>query len=135
MGCRISWQNSDVHSHTFACEPHKPSHRRTYIMCSAWRGIDLGADSGANSPTGAIDEVAIDAGTMVGILFQNGETTARCSVPGFAGRDRTVGHDLLADHQIGALLGKGNNNVDVVGRRLSEQRLIYLQRFLAANVR
>jgi hypothetical protein len=25
--------------------------------------------------------------------------------------------------------------VDVVGRRLSEQRLIYLQRFLAANVR
>ena len=104
-------------------------------MCSAGRGIDLGADAGANNPTRSIDEVAIDAGTMVWILFENGEMTAGCAVPGLTGRDRTIGHDFLADHQIGALLGKGNNNVDVVGRRLSEQRLIYLQRFLAANVR
>ena len=118
MGCGISWQNPDVHSDSFACEPHKPPHRRTDIMCSAGRGIDLGADAGANSPTGAVDEVAIDAGTMVRILFENGEITAGCAVPGLAGRDRTVGHDLLADHQIGALLGKGDNNVDVVRRRL-----------------
>ena len=100
-------------------------------MCSARRGINLGADAGANSPTGAVNEVAIDAGTMVRILFHNGEITAGCAVPGLAGRDRTVGHDLLADHQIGALLGKRNNNVDVVRRRLSKQRLIYLQRCLA----
>jgi len=95
-------------------------------MCSAGSGIDLGADAGANSAAGAVDEVAIDAGTMVRILFHNGEITAGRAVPGLAGRDWTVSHDLLADHQIGALLGKGNNNVDVVRRRLSKQRLIYL---------
>src|SRR6478672_4598208 len=134
MGCRISWQNPDVHSDPFACEPHKPPHRRTDVMCSTRRGINLGADAGANSPARAVYEIAIDAGTMVRILFQNGEITAGCAVPGFAGRDRTVSHDLLADHQIGALLGKGNNNVDVVRRRLLKQRLIYLQRWLGANV-
>ena len=104
-------------------------------MCPARRGINLGADARANSPTGAVDEVAIYAGTMIRIFFHYGEITAGCAVPGLAGRDRTVGHDLLADHQIGALLGKGNNNVDVVRCRLSEQRLIYLQRCLGANVR
>src|SRR5580765_765836 len=103
-------------------------------MCSAGRGINLGADASANSPAGAVDEVAIDTGTMVRIFFHNGEITAGCAVPGLAGRDRTVGHDLLADHQIGALLGKGNNNVHVVRRRLPKQRLIYLQWWLAANV-
>ena len=103
-------------------------------MSSARRGINLGADTGANNPTGAVDEVAIDAGTMVRILFENGEITAGCGVPGLAGRDRTVGHNLLADHQISALLGKRNNNVDVVRRRLFEQSLVYLQRFLTANV-
>ena len=103
-------------------------------MCSARRGIDPGADAGANNPTRAVDEVAIDTGTMVRILFPNGEITAGRAVSGLAGRDRTVGHDLLADHQVGALLGKGNNNVNVVRRRLFKQRLIYLQRFLAANV-
>jgi len=104
-------------------------------MGSARRGINLGADAGANSSAVAVDEVAIDAGTVVGILFENGEITAGCGVPGLAGRDRTVGYDLLADHQIGALLRKGNNNVDVVRRRLSKQRLIYRQRGLPANVR
>ena len=103
-------------------------------MCSAGRGIDLGADAGANNPTRSIDEVAIDAGTMVRILFENGKITAGCAVPGLAGRNRTIGHDFLADHQIGALLGKGNNNVDVVRGRLLKQRLIYLQRFLPTDV-
>ena len=103
-------------------------------MCSAGSGIALGADAGANNPTGAVDEVAIDAGTMIRIFFKNGEMTLRCAVPSFAGRDRTIGHDLLADHQIGALLGKGNNNVDVVRRCLLKQRLIHFQRWLAADV-
>src|SRR5215471_1143915 len=103
-------------------------------MCSAGGGIDLGADAGTDNPTGSVDEVAIEAGTMVGIFFENGEMTAGRAVPGLAGRNRTIGHDFLADHQIGALLGKGDNNVHVVRGRLLEQRLIYLQRFLAANV-
>src|SRR5882724_4166100 len=103
-------------------------------MCSTRRGIGLSADACANNPTRSIDEVSIDAGTMVRILFENREITAGCAVPGFAGRDRTVGHDFLANHQIGALLGKGNHTVDVVRRRLLKQRLIYLQRCLAANV-
>lgn len=67
-------------------------------MCSAWRRINLGADAGANNSTGAVDEVAVDAGTMVGVLLENGEITAGCSVAGLTGRDRTVGHDLLPDH-------------------------------------
>ena len=103
-------------------------------MCSARRGINLGADAGANNPTGAVDEVAVDGGTMVWILFENREITAGCAVPGLAGRDRTIRHDLLADHQVGALLGKRDDNVHVVRRCLPEQRLIYLQRLLAANV-
>ncbi len=103
-------------------------------MCSAGGGIDLGADAGANNPTRAVNEVAIDAGTMVRVLFENGEMTGGRAVPGLAGRDRTIGHDLLADHQIGALLGKRDNNVHVVRRRLLKQRLIYLQRLLPANV-
>ena len=87
-------------------------------MCSAWRRINLGANAGANHPAGAVDEIAIDAGMMVGILLENGEITARCSVAGLAGRDRAVGHDLLPDHQIGALLRKRNNNVHIIWRRL-----------------
>jgi len=134
MGCGISWQNPDVHSDPFACEPHKPPHWRTDVMCSTGRGINLSADAGANSPARAVDEVAIDAGTMVRILFHNGEITAGRAMPGLAGRDRTVGDNLFADHQISALLGKRNNNMDVVRRSLSKQRLIYLQRFLTVNV-
>src|SRR5436190_16035264 len=103
-------------------------------MCSTGGGIDLGADAGANNPTRAVNEVAINAGTMIRILFENGEMTARGAVPGLAGRNGTVGHDLLANHQIGALLGKRNDNVHVVRRRLLKQRLIYLQRLLPANV-
>jgi len=95
-------------------------------MCSARRGINLGADASANNPTGAIDEVAVDAGTMVRIFFENGEITAGCAVSSLARGDRTIGHDLLANHQIRALLRKGDNNVDVVRRRLPKQRLIYL---------
>src|SRR5947207_15256330 len=102
-------------------------------MCSAGLGIDLGADAGANNPTRSIDEVAIDAGTMVRILFENGEMTAGCAVPGFTGRDWTIGHDFLADHQIGALLGNRDNNVNVVRSRLLKQRLIYLQRLLPTD--
>ena len=103
-------------------------------MCSTGGGIDLGADAGANDSTGAVNEVAINAGTMVRILFENGEIPARCAVPGLAGRNGTVGHDLLADHQIGALLWKRDDNAYVVWRRLPKQRLIYLQRWLPANV-
>ena len=73
-------------------------------MGSAGGGIGLGADSGANNPTRTVNEVAINAGTMVWILFENGEMTGGRAVPGLAGRDWTVGHDLLAYHQIGALL-------------------------------
>ena len=104
-------------------------------MRTARRGINFGAYARTNNPTVAVDEVAIDTRPMVGIFFHDGEITAGCGVPGLAGRDRAIGHDLLADHQIGALLGKRNNNVHVVRRGLSEQRLIYLQRFLTVNVR
>src|SRR6516164_2198532 len=103
-------------------------------MCSAWRRIGLRADAGANNPTRAVHEVAIDAGTMIRIFFKNGETTGGCAVPGLAGRDRTIGCDLLADHQIGALPGNRDANVHVVRRGLFEHRLIYLQRFLPANI-
>src|SRR4051794_18221690 len=103
-------------------------------MCSARRGINLCANPGANNSTVAVDEVAIDAGMMVGILLENGETTARCSVAGLAGRDRAVGHDLLPNHQIGALLEERNNNMHIIWRCLFQQRLVYLQRFLAINV-
>ena len=67
-------------------------------MCSARRGINLGADARTNNPTVAVDEVAIDAGTMVGILFEDRETAAGGRVPGLAGRNRAIGHDLVADH-------------------------------------
>ena len=91
-------------------------------MCSARRGIDLRADAGANNPTGAVDEVTIDTRTMLPIFFENREITAGCAVPGLAGRDRAIGHDSLADHQVGALLCKGDNNVHVVWRRLFDGR-------------
>src|SRR3954469_11653072 len=103
-------------------------------LCSARRGINLCANPGANNSTVAVDEVAIDAGMMVGILLENGEITARRSVAGLAGRDRAVGHNLLPDHQIGALLRKRNNNVHVIWRRLFQQRLVYLQRLLSTDV-
>ena len=67
-------------------------------MRSARRGINLGADARTDNPTVAVDEIAIDAGTMVGIFFHDGETTAGRGVSGFAGRDRAIGHNLLADH-------------------------------------
>ena len=95
-------------------------------MRPAGRGIDLGADAGANNPTRTVNEVTVDARPMVRILFENGEVTARRAVPGLAGRDRTIGCDFLADHQIRALLWKRHNDVHVVGSRLFKQRLIYL---------
>src|SRR5215468_425505 len=103
-------------------------------MCSAGCGISLRADAGANNPTGPVNEIPIDARTMVRILFQNGEMTLGCAVPSFAGRDWTISCDLVADHQVGALPGNRNANVHVVWRRLFEYRLIYLQRRLGANV-
>ena len=83
-------------------------------MCSAGGGIDLGADAGTDNPTGSVDEVAIEAGTMVGIFFENGEMTAGCAVAFLAGRDWTIGCELVADHQIGALPGKRDANAHVV---------------------
>src|SRR6516225_5737215 len=103
-------------------------------MCSARRRIDLGADPGANNATRAVDEVAIDTGTMVRIFFENGEMTRGCAVPGLAGRDWTIGCDFVADHQIGTLPGKRDANVHVVRGCLFKHGLIYLQWFLAANV-
>src|SRR6266545_4397206 len=134
MGCGISRQNPDMHSDPFACEPHEPPHRRTDIMCSAGGGIDPSADPCANNTTGAVDEVAIKTGTMVWILFHHGEITPGCAVPGLTGRDRTIGCDFVADHQIGALLRERDANAHVVRRRLFEHRLIYLQWFLTADV-
>ena len=95
-------------------------------MCSAGRGIDPRADAGANNPTGAVDEVAIEAGTMVRILFHHGEITPGCAVPGLTGRDRTIGCDFVADHQVGALLRERDANAHVVRSGLPEHRLIYL---------
>ena len=103
-------------------------------MCSAGSGIGLGADAGANNPARAVDEIAINARTMIRIFFENGEMTSGCAVSGLAGRDRTVSRDFLANHQIGALPGNRNANVHIVRRCLFEHGLIYLQRGLAANV-
>ena len=73
MRCGISWQNPHMHPNAFSSEPHKPPHWRAHIMCSAGGGIDFGADARADSATRVVNKVAINAGTVIRILFHDGE--------------------------------------------------------------
>jgi len=62
----------------FACQPHKPPHRRTTSV-SARCGIILALMPDEQSG-GAGRRSAIDAGTMVRILFENEKiTTGGCA--------------------------------------------------------
>ena len=61
---------------------------------------------------------------MIGILFENSEMTGGRAMTAFAGRYRTVDHDLLANHEIGALFGIETTMWTLLGVSFPEERLI-----------
>src|SRR5205807_4912925 len=105
MRRRITWQNPNVHSDSFAGETEKPLHRRAGKMGSARRRIDVSANAAAHDTAAAVDEIAVKARVMARILFHDAKVSAWRFVSAFAGRNRPVGDNLLADHQISTLLG------------------------------
>src|SRR5438477_2775769 len=112
MRCRIARQDSDMHPDSFSSEPEKPFHRCAGKMRSARRRIDVSANAAAHDPAAAVDEIAVKAGVMVRILFHDAKVSAWRFVSAFAGRNRSVGDNLLADHQISALFGNGHDDMD-----------------------
>src|SRR5947209_8732946 len=100
MRCGITWQNPNVHSDSFAGEPEKPFHRCAGKVRSARRRIDVSANAAAHDPAAAVDEIAVKAGVVVRILFHDAKMSAWRFMSTFAGRNRPVGDNLLADHQI-----------------------------------
>lgn len=61
-------------------------------------------NAAAHRAAAGVFVVAVEAGVMVFIFFQDREFTRWAFMPPFAGRDRTVYCDLIACHQVGALL-------------------------------
>ena len=102
----VTRQNSDVHAHTILGEAHKPFHRCAGETGPAGRGIDLRTDAGAHDAAGAIYEIPVKAGVMIGIFFEHMQVSHGRTVPALAGGDWAVDYDLLAGHEIGALFGK-----------------------------
>ena len=125
MRSRIAGQVADMHPDSVLCQTQEPSHRRAGKMRSAGRGIDSRADTRAHDAAPAIDKIAIDTGMMIRVFFQNAQVAFWGAMTAFARRNWLVGHDVLADHEIGALLGKRDDNVCVVARRLFQQALIH----------
>ena len=71
MRSGVARQNANVHANTLIGQPHEPFHFRALKMSSAGRGIDVQADTRSNDSAETINEIAIQRGMMVRILFQN----------------------------------------------------------------
>ena len=67
---------------------------------------------------------------MVRVFFHHRKMATRRFVSPFAGRDRRVCNDLLANHQVGALFWNRDNDAAVVLRRLLEEILVHFHRGL-----
>ena len=102
-------------------------------MRSAWRRIDMGTHTRAHDTARAVNEVAVKTRMVVRVFLHHVEMSARRLVSALAGRNRSVRHDLLAEHQVSALFRNGNHDVGVVRRRLGQQALIHVQRWLLLN--
>src|SRR5206468_4409381 len=99
----VARQNSDVHPDTFAGKAKEPFHSRAGKVCSARRGIASCTDAGTYCAAGAVHEVAIKTGVMIGVLFHHIEMSSRCLVPASAGRDWAIRHNLIPNHEISPL--------------------------------
>lgn len=122
----VARQNSDVHPDTFAGKSKEPFHSRAGKMRSARRGIAARTDAGTYYAAGAVHEVAVKTGVMIGILFHHIEMSSRCFVSAPARRDWAIGYDLVSDHEITPLFWNRDDDTGVVLRCLFEQRLIHL---------
>src|SRR5678816_2994444 len=120
----VARQNSDVHPHTFAGQPKEPFHGRAGKVRSARRGITARTDPSAYCTAGTVHEVAVKTGVMIGVLFHYVEMSPRCFVSASSRRDRSIGYDLVSDHEVSPLFRNRNDNTRVVLRCLFEQRLI-----------
>src|SRR5437764_13105928 len=122
-----------MHANAFTGEAQEPFHRCAGKMGSAWRRIDVSANSRADDSAPAVDEIAVKTGVMIGILFHHAKMSSWGLVSAFPGRNRSVRHNLLANHQIGALFGNRHHDVGTFRRRLGEELLIHLQWSLLRN--
>ena len=96
-------------------EPAEPFHGRALVARAAGSGVDLAADAAADDATFAIDEVPIDAGTVIGVFFRDGKIALRGGVAPFPGGNGRVDENLVAGQEIEALFREGDDGAGVFG--------------------
>src|SRR5439155_12891897 len=70
---------------------------------------------------------------MIRIFLKHAHVAPGRFVSASARRNRTIGDDLISDHEVSPLLRNRNDDARVVRRCLIEHRLIHFQRVLLAN--
>src|SRR5439155_12998672 len=133
MRSGITGQNSHVHAHAFVGQTQEPSHRRAGEVRAARSRIDPGTDSSAYYAARRVHKFAVQIGMVIRVFLKHVQMPCWRLVSAFAGRDWTIGHDLVVDHQVSALLWNRDDDVYIVRRRLFKYRLIHLQRRLPAD--
>ena len=71
------------------------------------------ADAGADDAISAVAKCAVNRGTMIGVLFEDGEFAGGGFVAGLPAGDGAVDADLIADHKINTLAGDIDDDCDV----------------------
>ena len=81
----VARQNSNVHPDSLAGETEEPFHGRAGKVRTAWRGIASRTDASPHHAAGTVNEIAVETGMMVRVLFHDREVSFRCLVPASAG--------------------------------------------------
>src|SRR5882724_3001812 len=116
----VSGENSDVHAYAVFSQAQKPFHRGTSEMRAARSGIGAGADPPAHGTTRTIHKVSVQTGVMIRVFLEHVLMAGRRFVSASTGRNRTIGDDLFADHEVSPLLRNRYGNTGVIGRCLFE---------------
>jgi len=120
MRSGVPGQNPDVHAHAFFGQTQEPFHRRAGEVRAARSRIDVGTDSGAHYTTRSIYKVAVEIGIVIRVFLKHAHVARGRLVSTSARRDRAIGHDLVADHEVTSLLWNRDDDVRVVQRSLFE---------------
>jgi len=110
-----------VHSDAVIGQTHEPCHRRADEVRPARRRIDSAADAPPHHAPGRIDEITINGGAVILVLFQDMETAGGRRASAFAGGNGRVDRDFVSKHEIGTLFRDRNYDMRIVRCDLVEQ--------------
>ncbi len=118
MRSGVAGQNSHVHADAFVGQTQEPSHRRAGEVGAARSRIDPGANSSTYHAARRVHKIAIQIRMVIRVFLKHVQVARRRLVSASAGRDWTIGHDLVVDHEVSALLRNRDDDVCIVRRRL-----------------